>query len=148
MAIDYGTKNIGLAISDPLGISAHPLHPYSRTHSKKDIDHIVRLVKEYSVSTLVIGLPLEMSGSEGEIARSARRFADEIKLSLEGEDVKIEFYDERLTTSLVERMLTYEADISRSKRRKIKDKLSAVVILQNYMDSIHTQSESENKYNE
>jgi len=138
LAVDYGTKNIGLAISDTLGIAAHPLPSRAKKGDRSDIEHIINLVREYSVSVVVIGLPLLMDGTEGDLARQARNFGAEIKSAISpGEDVvQVEFYDERLTTSLVEKMLIEEADISRSRRKKIKDKLSAVVILQNYMDSL------------
>lgn len=131
LALDVGDKRIGVAVSDELEISAHSLTTIERTDLKKDIAHIKEIITKYSAGEIVVGMPVMMDGSVGIQADKVTRFVEEIKKEL---DIPIKFMDERLSTRFVEKMLI-DADMSRKKRGKIIDKLSAVVILQDYLNS-------------
>ena len=132
MGLDVGDKRIGISLSDPLRITAQGLETFNRLDTEeKDIAHIVELIKKNDVEFIVCGLPKNMNGTIGPQAEKVMAFADKIKESC---GIRIEYSDERLTTVLVERTLI-EADMSRSKRRKVVDKLAAVTILQGYLDS-------------
>jgi putative Holliday junction resolvase len=131
MGIDYGKKRIGIAVSDALGMMAHPLETLHRTALADDALHIGELARSREVTKIIIGLPLNMDGTEGELALAARKFAAEIETRLH---IPVELYDERLTTLQAERMLTEEADMSRDKRKQVRDKIAASYILQSYMD--------------
>jgi len=132
MGLDVGDKRIGISLSDPLRITAQGLETFNRLDSEeKDVAHIVELIKKNDVEFIVCGLPKNMNGTIGPQAEKVMAFADRIKESC---GIRIEYSDERLTTVLVERTLI-EADMSRSKRRKVVDKLAAVTILQGYLDS-------------
>lgn len=133
LSIDYGLKIIGIAVSDALGMTAQPLASYRRLSVESDIKHIRRLAEEYSVDKIVVGLPVHLDGRESTLSSSVREFG---RLLSEGSaSFAVEYFDERMTTSLIERMLIEEADVSRAKRKKVKDKLAAALILQNYLDS-------------
>ena len=132
MGLDVGDKRIGISLSDPLRITAQGLETFNRLDTEeKDVAHIVDLIKKNDVEFIVCGLPKNMNGTIGPQAEKVMAFADKIK---EACGIRIEYSDERLTTVLVERTLI-EADMSRSKRRKVVDKLAAVTILQGYLDS-------------
>ena len=132
MGLDVGDKRIGISLSDPLRITAQGVETFNRLDTEeKDIAHIVELIKKNDVEFIVCGLPKNMNGTIGPQAEKVMAFADKIKESC---GIRIEYSDERLTTVLVERTLI-EADMSRSKRRKVVDKLAAVTILQCYLDS-------------
>ncbi|MGI5918541.1 MAG: Holliday junction resolvase RuvX [Christensenellales bacterium] len=128
MGIDIGEKRIGIAVSDSLGYTAQGVETYTRT-GEGDAAYIAAKMKELGASKVVVGLPLNMNGSEGPAAQRVREFAD--KLAALG--VEVDFQDERLTTVSAERMLI-EADVSRKKRRQVVDKLAAVYILRAYLD--------------
>lgn len=128
MGIDIGEKRIGIAVSDSLGYTAQGVETYART-GEGDAAYIAARMKELGASKAVVGLPLNMNGSEGPAAQKVREFAD--KLIALG--VEVDFQDERLTTVSAERMLI-EADVSRKKRRQVVDKLAAVYILRAYLD--------------
>ena len=128
MGIDIGEKRIGIAVSDSLGYTAQGVETYTRT-GEEDAAYIAAKMKELGASKVVVGLPLNMNGSEGPAAQKVREFAD--KLTALG--VEVDFQDERLTTVSAERMLI-EADVSRKKRRQVVDKLAAVYILRAYLD--------------
>ncbi len=134
MALDVGDKRIGIAVSDPLGITAQGVETYPRTGDlDADAAYIVRLARTYGPDTcLLFGMPRNMDGSYGFQAEKVRAFADAVLARWDGEHV---FYDERLTSVVAERMLI-EADVSRAKRRKVVDKIAATVILQDYLQTI------------
>ena len=132
LAIDLGEVRVGLALSDPLGIFAQPLETVKRIGPRKDIARITGVVRDEGVKRIVVGLPLLMSGEEGEGARTAREFAERLGRSVPGVD--IEMWDERLTTVQAERALIF-ANVRRGKRRKVVDAAAAVLILQNYLDA-------------
>ena len=132
VALDVGDRRIGVAVSDPLWITAQGVETYWRTEStKKDVAYIVALLKRYEPCRLLLGLPMNMNGTIGEQGEKVQRFAEAIKKEWDGE---LLFFDERLTTMAARRVLV-DADISRQKQKKVVDKLAAVLILQGYMDS-------------
>lgn len=131
LALDVGDKRIGVAISDELGISAHSLMTINRSDIRKETREIIELITDYNVEEMIVGMPVMMDGSMGIQGEKVSRFVDELKKEI---NIPIKFVDERLSTKFVERTLI-DADISRGKRKKIIDKLSAVVILQDYMSS-------------
>ena len=131
LALDVGDKRIGVAISDELEISAHALTTITRNDLKKEIRAIQELISEYNVEEIVVGMPVMMNGSVGIQAEKVGRFVDELKRDFR---IPIKLFDERLSTRLIEKTLI-AADMSREKRKKVIDKLSAVIILQDYMSS-------------
>ena len=133
MSLDLGDRRIGIAISDPLGIIANPLETYTRTSIKADITHIAELVKSQNVDCIILGLPINMDGTEGERVQKSRDFG--MLLSENIPDVKIDYMDERWTTVSAEKMLI-DADVSREKRKTVIDKVAATIILQSYLDKI------------
>lgn len=132
VALDVGDKRIGVAVSDPLWITAQGLETYWRTESvKKDVAYIVGILKRYEPCRLLLGLPMNMNGTIGEQGEKVQHFAAAIQKEWDGE---LLFFDERLTTMAARRVLV-DADLSRGKQKKVIDKLAAVLILQGYMDS-------------
>ena len=132
LGLDIGQKTIGLAISDPLGLTAQGLTTIRRKNKQSDIEELKKVCKEYEVETLVIGLPKNMNNSIGFAGKKIQEFA---KLIEEEIGLKIEFWDERLTTVAAHRAML-EADLSRGKRKKIVDKVAATYILQGYLDRL------------
>ncbi len=128
LALDVGNKRIGVAYSDPLGISANPL-PYIQ-NDEKVFENIKKLVNEYNIGKIVVGLPLTLKGEEGEQARITREFVEKLKEYIP--DIDIEFIDERFTTSLAEQHL--RETTKKSKRKKKLDSVAAVYILKTYLD--------------
>ena len=132
LAFDVGDRRIGIAISDLLGITAQPVETYTRTDDEdKDIRYLLSVAERYGAAKLVFGMPRNMNGTYGPQAEKVRAFADRL---LENWNGAVDFCDERLTTVTAERVLL-EADVSRKKRKKVVDKIAAVVILQSYLDS-------------
>ena len=131
LALDMGSKNIGVAISDELKIIAQVLTTLKRTSRAKDLSHLKDLVKEHSVQGLVVGLPLNMNGSIGPQGEQAIRDADWLRKEL---GLPVDLWDERLSTVEAEKTLL-RADLSRQKRKKLTDKLAAQIILQGYLDT-------------
>ncbi|VYT77638.1 Holliday junction resolvase RuvX [Clostridium tertium] len=132
LGLDIGSKTIGVAISDPLGWTAQGITTIRRSKKEKDLEDIKKICNEYSVETIVIGLPKNMNGTIGEAGEKVQEFAELIK---EFTGVNIEMWDERLTTVAAHRAML-EADLSRGKRKKIVDKIAATYILQGYLDRL------------
>jgi len=132
MALDVGTKTIGIAVSDELAMIANGVETIHRTSKERDYARLQELVVMYKPAGMVIGYPKNMNGSIGARAQSCQNLADELGKFFP--DVKMILWDERLSTVAAQRVLI-EADLSRAKRKKIIDKMAAVVILQNYLDS-------------
>ena len=127
MAFDIGEKRIGIAVSDPLGITAQGIETYHRTDDlEQDVAYLVKLASGYRPVKLVFGLPRNMDGSYGFQAQITREFAEAVLAKWDGDHA---FQDERLTTASARRVLI-EADMSREKRKQVIDKVAAVVILQ------------------
>lgn len=131
LALDVGSKRIGLAISDALGITAQGLFAIPREANEKVIAKLKDIIKEKEIRELVVGLPLNMDGTYSASTKDAVSFADDLKKNL---DMSVKLWDERLSTREVERLMI-EADVSRGKRKRKIDKLAAQVILQSYLDS-------------
>lgn len=133
MALDVGEKRIGIALSDPLKITAQGLETLHRKNLKEDINHICSLLDSYEVEELVIGLPKNMNGTLGPQAEKVQEFVEKL---LKKKDIKIKYFDERLSTVSAEKTLI-AGDLSRKKRKLVVDKLAATVILQTYLDSFN-----------
>ncbi|RMF23652.1 MAG: Holliday junction resolvase RuvX [Deltaproteobacteria bacterium] len=130
-ALDIGTKRIGVAVSDALGLTAQPLCVIQRRSVAADIEQIQAALADYAVRRVVVGLPLQMDGSEGEQAALVRRFCRELE-AVTG--LEILYQDERLTTVESERRLI-DAGVRRKARKKVIDKTAAALILQSYLDA-------------
>jgi putative Holliday junction resolvase len=132
IGLDLGSKTIGVAISDITRRIASPIETIARKKFTEDAKRLLALAGERQAGLFVLGLPLNMDGSEGPRAQSTRAFARNLgKLT----PLPIVFWDERLTTAAVERMLI-DADTSRARRAEIVDKLAAAYILQSALDSL------------
>ncbi len=131
MGLDVGKKRIGVAVSDELSLTAGGLSHIKRSSLNKDMEEIVILLKEHSVSLIVVGMPVNMDGSTGAQARYTEKFILALK---EKTNIDIIKWDERLSTIAVTRILI-EGDVSRKKRKTKVDQLSASYILQGYLDS-------------
>lgn len=131
MGLDVGTRTIGVATSDLLGMIAGGVETIRRTTEEKDFARIGELIEEHEVDTIVVGYPKNMNGTIGERGLASEAFAEELRRRF---GVKVVLWDERLSTVTAENVLI-DADLRRKKRRKIIDMMAAVVILQNYLDS-------------
>ena len=132
LGLDLGTKTIGVAVADGMRYSATPLETIKRTKFTQDAERLIQLVAENAAVGIVIGLPLNMDGSEGPRVQSTRAFARNLAPKI---GIPIVFWDERLSTSAVTRTLI-EADIRRDKRAQVVDKLAASYILQGALDRL------------
>ncbi len=131
MALDMGDVRVGVATSDITGMLAGALETYYRVSEDKDLEHFAKLIKDYGIEAVVIGLPLNMDGSKGERALLAEEWGAKLE---EYAKVKVVYQDERLTTVSSERVLI-ESGMRREKRKKVIDRVAAVIILQTYLDS-------------
>lgn len=129
MGLDVGDKTIGVAISDPLGITAQGITTIRRKGINSDFDELEKIIKEYQVSKVVIGLPKNMNNTIGPQGEKVLKFVEKFRNKF---NVDVILQDERLTTVSAERMLI-DADISRKKRRNIIDKVAATYILDSYL---------------
>ncbi|ACD22458.1 Holliday junction resolvase RuvX [Clostridium botulinum] len=132
LGLDLGKKTIGVAVSDPLGFTAQGITTIRRANKEKDMEELRKICDEYKVETIVIGLPKNMNGTIGPSGEIAMEMG---KLVEEALNIKVEFWDERLTTVAAHKAML-EADLSRSKRKKIVDKVASTYILQGYLDRI------------
>ncbi len=130
LGLDVGDKTIGVAVSDPLGLTAQGMEVIRRQGRERDLVRLQELVQSYGVDTIVMGLPKNMYVSLGKQAEKVMAFADLVQKNL---DLPVVLWDERLTTMAAERALL-EADLSRGRRREVIDKMAAVLILQGYLD--------------
>ncbi len=131
MALDVGERRIGVAVTDPLGISAQGVEVYERRNLEQDLAHFQSLADEWQVERWVLGLPLNMNGSEGPKVEETQRLGAAIA---ETTGLPVDYMDERLTTVAAHRVLI-EGGTSRKKRKGVVDKLAAVLILQVWMQS-------------
>ncbi len=132
LGLDIGDRTIGVAVSDPLGITAQGITTIRRKNEEIDIKELKTICDEYNVDTIVSGLPKNMNGTLGPQSEKVLKFCELIK---ENMDVPIKMWDERLTTVAAHKAMI-EGDLSRNKRKKIVDKIAAIYILQGYLDSI------------
>ena len=133
LGLDVGRKTIGLAVSDSDMKIATTVGTIRRSKFTKDVKNLDAIITERQVNGLVLGLPISMDGNEGPACQSVRQFAVNLDNILE---IGITFWDERLSTSAVERLLIKEADLSRNRRSQIIDKMAAAYILQGALDSL------------
>ena len=133
LGLDVGRKTIGLAVSDSDMKIATTVGTVRRSKFTKDVKNLDAIITERQVNGLVLGLPISMDGNEGPACQSVRQFAVNLDNILE---IGITFWDERLSTSAVERLLIKEADLSRNRRSEIIDKMAAAYILQGALDSL------------
>ena len=133
MGLDVGSKTVGVAVSDPLGFTAQGLDIIQIDEDKKEfgLERLAELVAQYKVDRFVVGLPKNMNNTSGPRVEASQAYGAMIA---EKFGLPVDYQDERLTTVAAERMLIEQADISRSKRKKVIDKLAAQLILQNYLD--------------
>ena len=130
MAIDYGDVRIGIALSDLTRTIANGYENYSRISLDKDMEHLISIAKTNNVKVVVFGLPFNMDGTESNQTIKTKDFATMFE---EKSNLKVVFQDERLTSKIAERVLI-DADMSRNKRKNVLDKLSATIILQDYLN--------------
>jgi len=131
LGVDHGERRVGLAVSDAMGIVATPLKTVEVASDDDAVEAVCEAVTETQAVKVVVGLPLNMDGTVGPIALRVRAFCEKLKAAL---DIDVEEWDERLSSAMVERVLI-DADISRQKRKKVRDKLAAQVILRGYLDA-------------
>ncbi len=139
LALDYGTKRIGVALSDELGWTAQPLETLNRRTLDQDIAHIASLVETYGVRQVLLGFPLQLDGREGPAIQAMREFHTRLE---EGVTVPVILWDERLTTKAAEDLLI-AADVSRKKRKGVVDRIAASILLQSYLASLEPASKKE-----
>lgn len=131
LALDVGSKRIGVAITDPLGITAQGLETIQRQNKRKDMETLGRLLKEYEVREIVVGLPLRLSGAEGTQSEKMRRFAGDLESHF---GVTVHLWDERWTSTEANRLLR-ETELSIEKRGRAVDRMAATLILQSWMEA-------------
>ena len=131
LGFDFGDRRMGVALSDPLGVTAQPLTTLERASWKSDLGRIRDLVREHEVVRIVVGMPLSMDGGRNERVRLTEEFMDRLRTTI---GLPIDPWDERLTTVQAERTLL-EGDVSRARRRRVIDRLAAVILLQAYLDA-------------
>jgi putative Holliday junction resolvase len=131
LGLDVGSKTIGLAVSDPLGITAQGLVTIRRKNKRADFEQLEKLIQNYQIAEIVVGYPLRMSGDEGIQAEKMQRFAEELRKRFR---LPVHLWDERLTSAQANRVLR-ETDMSIKRRSQAVDRMAAVLILQSWMDA-------------
>jgi putative Holliday junction resolvase len=130
LGLDVGSRRIGIAVSDPLGITAQGLETLQRQNKRLDFEKLEKLARDYAIAEVVVGFPLRMSGAEGVQAEKMHRFADELRARLQ---IPVHLWDERLTSAEANRLLR-ETDMSIQRRAQVVDQMAAVLILQSWME--------------
>jgi putative Holliday junction resolvase len=131
LGLDVGSKTIGLAVSDPLGITAQGLETIRRKNKRADFEQLEKVIQKYRVGEIVVGYPLRMSGAEGTQAEKMQRFAEELRRRFQ---LPVHLWDERLTSAQANRVLR-ETEMSIKRRGEVVDRMAAVLILQSWMDA-------------
>jgi putative holliday junction resolvase len=131
LGLDVGSRRIGIAVSDLLGITAQGLETLQRKNKRQDFERLGQIIRDYDVREIVVGLPLRMSGAEGTQAGKMHDFAEELRKRF---CLPVHMWDERLTSAEANRLLR-ETDLSIEKRGKAVDRMAAVLILQGWMES-------------
>ena len=144
LAIDFGTKRMGLAISDALGMTAQGLPTLQRTRIADDLEHLRALVEEYSVEKVLVGNPIGHSGGETSMSQLVAEFAEKLRRRL---PCPVELRDERLTSVEANRTLR-EAGLSIGKRQRAVDRMAAVLLLQSYLDYLENEHSRESRTSE
>ena len=138
IALDVGDKTIGVAVSDALNITAQGITTIERVGIRKDAGKVMDYIREYDCDTVVICLPKKLDGTDSPQTEKVYEFKTMLENKMRSSgmgNIKIVYYDERLTTVMAEKVLI-EADIRRNKRKQVIDKQAAVIILQSYLDSL------------
>jgi putative holliday junction resolvase len=130
LGLDVGSKRIGIAVSDPLGITAQGLETLQRRNKRHDLAALERVIREYAVQEIVVGLPLRMSGAEGTQSEKMQGFAEDLRKRFR---LPVHLWDERLTSAQANRLLR-ETELSIEKRARAVDRMAAVLILQGWME--------------
>ena len=130
LGLDVGSKRIGIAVSDLLGITAQGLATLQRQNKRLDFEKLAKVVEEFGITQIVVGYPLRMSGEEGVQAEKMRRFAEELRGRFQ---LPVHLWDERLTSAEANRLLR-ETDMSIRRRGQVVDQMAAVLILQSWME--------------
>src|SRR6266446_3197059 len=130
LGLDVGSRRIGVAVSDPLGITAQGLETLQRWNKRQDLAALDRVIREYAVREIVVGLPLRMSGAEGTQSEKMQGFAEDMRKRFR---LPVHLWDERLTSAEANRLLR-ETELSIEKRAKAVDRMAAVLILQGWME--------------
>jgi putative pre-16S rRNA nuclease len=131
LGLDVGSRRIGVAVSDPLGITAQGLETIQRRNKRLDLEQLQELIRRYEVAEIVVGYPLRMSGSEGPQAEKMQRFAEDLRKRFQ---LPVHLWDERLSTAEANRLLR-ETEMSIQRRGQVVDRMAAVLILQNWLES-------------
>lgn len=131
LGLDVGSKTIGMAVSDPLGITAQGLQTLRRKNKRTDLEQLQNVINQYSISEIVVGYPLRMSGLEGTQAEKMQRFAEELRKHF---DLPVHLWDERLSSAEANRVLR-DSEMSIKRRGEVVDRLAAVLILQSWMEA-------------
>jgi putative Holliday junction resolvase len=131
LALDVGSRTIGLAVTDPLGFTAQGLRTIRRRNKRTDLAALEEVIRDYNVVEMVVGLPLRMSGAEGRQSERMREFVDVLQQRF---TLPIHLWDERLTSVEANRVLR-ETEMSIKKRAAVVDQLAAVLILQNWLEA-------------
>jgi putative holliday junction resolvase len=131
LAIDYGARRMGLAVSDPLGITAQGIETLERKNKRTDFAHLERVIRDYEVKEIVLGYPLRMSGEAGTQSEKVAEFAEMLRQRFQ---LPVHLWDERLTSAEANRLLR-EAEVSSRKRAQAVDRMAAVLILQSFMQA-------------
>lgn len=131
LGLDVGSRTIGMAVSDPLGITAQGLPTLRRTNKRGDYARLDSVLREYAVTEIVVGYPLRLSGAEGTQSEKMQVFAEELRKKFK---LPVHLWDERLTSSQANRILR-DADLSIKKRGEAVDRMAAVLILQSWMEA-------------
>jgi putative Holliday junction resolvase len=131
LAIDYGSRRMGLAVTDPLGITAQGLPTLERKNKRSDFARLERVLRQCSVKEIVLGNPLRMSGEEGTQSQKVGEFAEQLRQKFQ---LPVHLWDERLTSAEANRLLR-EADVGSRKRAQVVDQMAAVLILQSFLQA-------------
>jgi putative Holliday junction resolvase len=131
LALDFGDRRIGVAVSDPSGLAARPLLTLQRTTWARDLDRLKEIALRHEARRIVVGLPLDMDGGRGARVRLTEVFMERVRRAT---GLPVIAWDERLTTVQAERTLL-EGDLSRARRRRVIDQVAAVILLQSYLDA-------------
>lgn len=131
LGLDVGSRRIGIAISDPLGLTAQGLPTLLRQNKRLDFEQLAKIISDYQVSEIVVGYPLRLSGAEGIQSEKMQLFAEELRKRF---GLPVHLWDERLTSTQANRLLR-ETDLSIKKRSQAVDRMAATLILQNWMEA-------------
>ena len=132
LALDVGQKRIGVAVSDPLGITAQGAGVITRKNIEDDINEVKKYIDEYKAESIVVGMPINMDGTKGESAKKVTEFVETVSSGL---NIPVVTYDERLSTKESEKFLI-SSDVSRKKRKSVIDKIAAQLILESYLERL------------